>query len=372
LAVKYELIKECKNTRARLGRVHTPHGIIDTPAFMPVGTQATVKAMSPDELKDIGAQIILGNTYHLYIRPGHKLIEDFGGLHGFMNWDRPILTDSGGFQVFSLNELRKITEEGVEFKSHLDGSRHFFSPEFVMEIEKSLGADIIMAFDECIPYPCEKDYAKKSMERTIRWLKRCKKAHTNTDKQALFGIVQGGTFKDLRIESAKMTVDVDLPGYAVGGLSVGEPKEEMYEVLEYTVPLLPEDKPRYLMGVGSPDSLIDGVIRGIDMFDCVLPTRIARNGTVMTSKGKLVVRNAEYASDSLPLDENCDCYACRNFSRAYIRHLIKAGEILGGRLTTIHNLRFLQNLMANIRNAIKEDRLLSFREEFFESYGYNK
>lgn len=372
MAVKYELIKECKNTSARLGRVHTPHGVIDTPAFMPVGTQATVKAMSPDELKEIGAQIILGNTYHLYIRPGHKLIEDFGGLHGFMNWDRPILTDSGGFQVFSLNELRKISEEGVEFKSHLDGSKHFFSPEFVMEIENSLGADIIMAFDECIPYPCDKDYARKSMERTIRWLKRCKKAHANTDKQALFGIVQGGTYKDLRIESAKMTVDVDLPGYAVGGLSVGEPKEEMNEVLEYTVPLLPKDKPRYLMGVGSPDSLIDGVIRGIDMFDCVLPTRIARNGTVMTSKGKLVVRNAEYARDSLPLDENCDCYACRNFSRAYIRHLIKAGEILGGRLTTIHNLRFLQNLMANIRTAIKEDRLLSFREEFFESYGYNK
>lgn len=372
LAVKYELIKECKNTRARLGRVHTPHGIIDTPAFMPVGTQATVKAMSPDELKDIGAQIILGNTYHLYIRPGHKLIEDFGGLHGFMNWDRPILTDSGGFQVFSLNELRKISEEGVEFKSHLDGSKHFFTPEFVMEIEESLGADIMMAFDECIPYPCEKDYARKSMERTIRWLKRCKKAHTKTDKQALFGIVQGGTYKDLRIESAKMTVDVDLPGYAVGGLSVGEPKEVMNEVLEYTVPLLPKDKPRYLMGVGSPDSLIDGVIRGIDMFDCVLPTRIARNGTVMTSKGKLVVRNAEYARDSMPLDENCDCYTCRNFSRAYIRHLIKAGEILGGRLTTIHNLRFLQNLMANVRTAIKEGRLLNFREEFFENYGYNK
>ncbi|WP_073026938.1 tRNA guanosine(34) transglycosylase Tgt [Lutispora thermophila] len=372
VAIRYELIKECKDTNARLGRVYTPHGTIETPAFMPVGTQASVKAMSPDELKEIGSQIILSNTYHLYIRPGHKLIEDFGGLHGFMNWDIPILTDSGGFQVFSLNELRKISEEGVEFKSHLDGSKHFFTPEFVMEIEESLGADIIMAFDECIPYPCEKDYARKSMERTVRWLKRCKKAHTKTDKQALFGIVQGGTFKDLRIESAKMTVDVDLPGYAVGGLSVGESKEEMYEVLEYTVPLLPKDKPRYLMGVGSPDSLIDGVIRGIDMFDCVLPTRIARNGTVMTSKGKLVVRNAEYARDSLPLDENCDCYACRNFSRAYIRHLIKAGEILGARLTTIHNLRFLQNLMKNIRDAIKEDRLLNFRKDFFDSYGYEK
>ncbi|NLM44080.1 MAG: tRNA guanosine(34) transglycosylase Tgt [Clostridiales bacterium] len=372
MALKFELIMECNKTEARIGRVYTPHGVIDTPAFMPVGTQATVKAMSPDELKEIGAQIILGNTYHLYIRPGHKLIEDFGGLHGFMNWDRPILTDSGGFQVFSLNELRKISEEGVEFRSHLDGSKHFFTPEFVIEIEESLGADIIMAFDECIPYPCEKDYAKKSMERTVRWLKRCKKAHKKNDKQALFGIVQGGIFKDLRIESAKMTVNIDLPGYAIGGLSVGEPKEIMNEVLDYTVPLLPKYKPRYLMGVGSPDSLIDGVIRGIDMFDCVLPTRIARNGTVMTSRGKLVVRNAEYAKDSLPLDENCDCYACKNFSRAYIRHLIKAGEILGGRLTTIHNLRFLQNLMKDIRDAIRKGTILSFREEFFESYGYNK
>lgn len=372
MAVKYELIKECNKTRARLGKVYTPHGAIDTPAFMPVGTQATVKAMSPDELKEIGAQIILSNTYHLYIRPGHKLIQDFGGLHGFMNWDRPILTDSGGFQVFSLNELRKISEEGVEFKSHLDGSKHFFSPEYVMEIEEALGADIIMAFDECIPYPSDKNYVQKSMERTVRWLKRCEKAHTKTDTQALFGIVQGGIFKDLRIQSAKMTIDVNLPGYAIGGLSVGEPKEEMNEVLEYTVPILPKDKPRYLMGVGSPDSLIDGAIRGVDMFDCVLPTRIARNGTVMTSAGKLVVRNAEYAKDSMPLDEKCNCYTCTNFSRAYIRHLIKAGEILGGRLTTIHNLRFLQNLMKDIRNAILEDRLLGFREEFFENYGYSK
>lgn len=372
MAVRFELIKECKNTKARLGKLHTPHGVIDTPAFMPVGTQATVKAMSPDELKDIGAQIILSNTYHLYIRPGHKLVEKTGGLHGFMNWDRPILTDSGGFQVFSLNELRKITEEGVEFKSHLDGSKHFFSPEFVMEIEESLGADIIMAFDECAPYPCDKDYAKKSMERTARWLKRCNNAHKNYECQALFGIVQGGVFNDLRIESAKMTVDLDLPGYAIGGLSVGEPKDVMNEVLEYTVPYLPGHKPRYLMGVGSPDSLIDGSIRGIDMFDCVLPTRIARNGTVMTSNGKLVVRNAEYADDLRPLDESCDCYSCRNFSRAYIRHLIKAGEILGIRLTTIHNLRFLQNLMTDIRNAIANDNLLGFKNEFFKKYGYDK
>lgn len=370
MAVRYELIKECKQTGARLGRLHTPHGIIDTPTFMPVGTQATVKAMSPAELKEIGAQIILSNTYHLYIRPGHELVKKAGGLHGFMNWDRPVLTDSGGFQVFSLNDLRKISEEGVEFKSHLDGSKHFFTPEYVMEIENALGADIIMAFDECTPYPCEHDYAKKSMERTIRWLKRCKDAHNNTEKQALFGIVQGSTYKDLRIESARRTVEVELPGYAIGGLSVGEPKDLMNEVLDYTVPELPKEKPRYLMGVGSPDCLIDGSIRGIDMFDCVLPTRIARNGTVMTSQGKLVVRNAEFSEDFRPMDEACDCYACRNFSRAYIRHLIKAGEILGGRLTTIHNLRFLQNLMGQIREAIKEDRLQSFRNEFFERYGY--
>jgi queuine tRNA-ribosyltransferase len=371
LAVKYELIKECKQTGARLGRVHTPHGVIDTPTFMPVGTQATVKAMAPNELKEIGAQIILSNTYHLFIRPGHKLIEKAGGLHGFMNWDRPILTDSGGFQVYSLSNTRKIKEEGVIFKSHLDGAKHFFTPEYVMEIEKSLGADIIMAFDECTPYPCDWDYAKNSMERTIRWLKRCKDAHHNTEKQALFGIVQGSTYKDLRIESARRTVEIELPGYAIGGLSVGESKEIMNEVMDYTVPELPKDKPRYLMGVGSPDALIDGSIRGIDMFDCVLPTRIARNGTVMTSKGKLVIRNAEYAEDFIPMDEECDCYACKNFSRAYIRHLIKAGEILGGRLTSIHNLRFLQNLMTNIRKAIAEDRLGDYKKEFFIKYGYN-
>ena len=370
MSVRYELIKTCAQSGARLGKVHTPHGVIDTPVFMPVGTQATVKAMSPLELKEIGAEIILSNTYHLFIRPGHNLIKDFGGLHGFMNWDRPILTDSGGFQVFSLNELRKITEEGVIFRSHLDGTKHFFTPEFVMEIENALGADIMMAFDECTPYPCEHDYAKKSMERTARWLKRCYDSHKNTEKQALFGIVQGGTFKDLRIESAKLTTDIELPGYAIGGLSVGEPKKLMYEMLEYTTPLLPKDKPRYLMGVGSPDCLIDGVIRGIDMFDCVLPTRIARNGTVMTSTGKIVIRNAEYAEDHEPLDKECDCYTCKNFTRGYIRHLIKANEILGGRLTTIHNLRFLQNLMKDIRQAIMDDRLLDFKSEFFYKYGY--
>ncbi len=371
LTFHFELIKECKFSKARLGKLYTPHGTIDTPTFMPVGTQATVKAMGPDELKDIGAQIILSNTYHLFIRPGHKLIEKAGGLHSFMNWDRSILTDSGGFQVFSLNELRKITEEGVEFKSHLDGTKHFFTPERVIEIQQSLGADIIMAFDECIPYPCEKEYALKSMERTFRWLKRCHEAHNNT-KQALFGIVQGGAFKDLRIESAQKTTSIDLPGYAIGGLSVGEPKEIMNEMIEYIIPYLPNNKPRYLMGVGSPDSLIEGAIRGIDMFDCVLPTRMARNGTVLTSNGKLVIRNASYGKDFRPIDENCDCYACKNFSRAYIRHLIKAREILGSRLTTIHNLRFLQNLMKDIREAIKNDSLLNFRGDFFNKLGYDK
>ncbi|WDC83644.1 tRNA guanosine(34) transglycosylase Tgt [Caloramator sp. mosi_1] len=371
-AIRYELIKTCKQSGARLGRLHTPHGVIETPIFMPVGTQATVKTMTPEELKEIGAQIILSNTYHLYMRPGEKLVEKAGGLHKFMNWDRPILTDSGGFQVFSLSQLRDITEEGVTFRSHIDGSKHFISPEKAIEIENALGADIIMAFDECLPYPCDYDYAKNSLYRTIRWAERCLKAHNNTEKQALFGIIQGGMYRDLREESVREMIKLDFPGYAVGGLSIGEPKDIMYEVLDWTVHLLPENKPRYLMGVGSPDALLEGVIRGVDMFDCVLPTRIARNGTVFTSKGKLVVRNAEYAEDFRPLDEECDCYACRNYSRAYIRHLFKAKEILGARLTTIHNLRFLLKLMEDVRQAIMEDRLLDFKEEFFEKYGYNE
>lgn len=368
MAIKYELIKQCKQTGARLGRLHTPHGVIDTPVFMPVGTQATVKGMSPEELKEIGAHIILSNTYHLYMRPGHKLIEKMGGLHKFMNWDRSILTDSGGFQVFSLSDLRNITEDGVTFKSHLDGSKHFITPEMAMEIQNSLGADIIMSFDECTPYPAEYDYAKGSLERTTRWAKRCKEAHKNTENQALFGIVQGSTYKDLRIQSAKELIELDFPGYSIGGLSVGEPKDLMYEMLECTVPELPKDKPRYLMGVGSPDCLIEGAIRGIDMFDCVLPTRIGRNGTVMTSHGKVVVRNALYQEDNMPLDEECDCYACKNFSRAYVRHLLKADEMLGLRLTTLHNLRFLINLMNDIRNAIMNDNLLDFRNMFFKKY----
>lgn len=367
-AVRYELIKTCKQTGARLGRLHTPHGVIETPIFMPVGTQATVKAMTPEELKDIGSQIILSNTYHLYMRPGYDLIERAGGLHKFMNWDKPILTDSGGFQVFSLGPLRKIKEEGVEFRSHLDGSKHFLSPEKATEIQNALGSDIIMAFDECAPYPADRQYVKNSLERTTRWLERCKAAHKYPERQALFGIVQGGMYKDLREQSAREITAIDLPGYAIGGLSVGESKEMMYEVLDYTVPLLPEDKPRYLMGVGSPDDLLEGVLRGIDMFDCVLPTRIARNGTAMTSQGKVVVRNASYAEDFTSLDPECDCYTCRNYTKAYLRHLIKCNEILGARLLTIHNLHFLLKLMENVRRAIKEDRLLDYKKDFFEKY----
>ncbi len=369
MAVKLEIIKESQRTKARLGRLHTPHGTVDTPAFMPLGTQATVKAMTSEELKEIGAQIILSNTYHLFLRPGHELVAEAGGLHRFMHWDRPILTDSGGFQVFSLGDLRKITEEGVHFRSHLDGSSLFLGPEQAMEIQMALGSDIAMAFDECTPYPSSYEYAKSSMERTTRWAERCLKAQNRQD-QAVFGIVQGGMYRDLREQSARDLSSLDFPGYAVGGLSVGEPKHIMYEVLDYTVPLLPAGKPRYLMGVGSPDCLIEGVMRGIDMFDCVLPTRIARNGTVMTSRGKLVIRNAEHARDMGPLDPQCDCYACRNYSRAYIRHLFKADEILGLRLTTIHNLYFLLDLMEEIRAAIKQDSLPEFREEFFARYGY--
>lgn len=368
MAVKYELIKVCKQSGARLGRLHTPHGTIDTPVFMPVGTQATVKAMSPEELKEMGAGIILGNTYHLFLRPGHDIVREAGGLHGFMNWDRAILTDSGGFQVFSLSDLREITEEGVSFRSHLSGEKLFISPEKSIEIQNALGADIIMAFDECPPYPADREYVWASTERTARWAERCLQAHQRPDEQALFGIVQGGMYRDLREESARQLAALDFPGYAVGGLSVGEPKELMYEVLEYTTPLLPADKPRYLMGVGSPDALIEGVIRGIDMFDCVLPTRIARNGTTMTSQGRIVVRNAKYARDFTPLDPECDCYTCRNYTRAYLRHLIKADEIFGLRLTTYHNLYFLLNLMKQVRQAIAEDRLLDFRDAFFEQY----
>jgi queuine tRNA-ribosyltransferase len=369
VAIKYELIKTCKQSGARLGRIYTPHGVIETPTFMPVGTQATVKTMSPEELKAMDARIILSNTYHLFIRPGHDLIRRAGGLHRFMNWDRPILTDSGGFQVFSLSNMRKITEEGVEFRSHLNGDKLFISPEKAMEIQNALGSDIMMAFDECPPYPATYDYVKQSLERTTRWAERCLKSHARKDEQALFAIVQGGMYEDLRKQSAAELTSMDFPGYAIGGLSVGEPKHTMFEVLDYTTPLLPADKPRYLMGVGSPDALIEGSIRGIDMFDCVLPTRIARNGTLMTSEGRLVVRNAKYAEDFGPLDPACTCYTCANYSRAYIRHLIKADETFGIRLTTYHNLHFLLRLMEDVRQAIRDDRLMDFRDEFFARYG---
>ena len=371
-AITYELLHIDKNSGARRGVVHTPHGDIQTPIFMPVGTLATVKAMSPEELKnDVKAQIILSNTYHLYLRPGHDIVKEAGGLHKFMNWDRPILTDSGGFQVFSLSGLRKITEEGVIFNSHLDGSKHIFTPEKVMEIEESLGADIIMAFDECCPYPSDYKYTKNSMERTTRWAARCKEAHT-TENQGLFGIIQGGFYKDLREQSAKDLISLDFPGYAIGGISVGEPKEEFLDILRYTTPLMPENKPRYLMGVGTPDYLIEASLAGIDMCDCVLPTRLARHGTAMTSKGKLVIRNQNFARDWNKLDDECDCYTCRNYTRAYLRHLIKTNEILGMRLLSLHNLRFLTKLMERVRIEIEHDNLLAFRKEFYKKYGYTE
>lgn len=369
MSIAFTVRKTSGNTRARLGTLETPHGMIDTPVFMPVGTQATVKTMDPRDLVEMGAEIILSNTYHLYLRPGSDIVAEAGGLHKFMNWERSILTDSGGFQVFSLSELNKITEDGVTFRSHIDGSKHFVTPEKSIEIQNQLGADIIMAFDQCAPYPCERDYVHKALLRTTRWAERSKQAHGRED-QALFGIVQGGIFADLRRESAKHITDIGFPGYAIGGLSVGEPKHLMYEMLEETVPQLPQAKPRYLMGVGSPDCLIEGVIRGIDMFDCVLPTRIARHGKAMTSVGDVVVRNAAYARDYTPLDPNCDCYVCQSYSRAYLRHLIKAQEMLGGKLLTYHNLFFLLQLMKGLRQAIEEDRLLAFREAFYHAYGY--
>jgi len=372
-AVTYELIHQDKNSGARRGVVHTPHGDIQTPVFMPVGTQATVKSMTPEELKEeVEAQIILSNTYHLYLRPGDELVKEAGGLHNFMRWDRPILTDCGGFQVFSLSDLRKITEEGVEFKSHLDGSKHLFTPEKVMKIQENLGADIIMSFDECVEYPATHEYTKQSMERTTRWAKRCKDAHKNIEEQSLFGIIQGGFYEDLRKQSAEDLIALDFPGYAIGGISVGEPKEEYLKMLYYTAPLMPENKPRYLMGVGSPDYLIEAALAGIDMCDCVLPTRIARNGTAMTWNGKVVVRNATYERDFTPLDPECDCYTCKNYTRAYIRHLVKTNEILGIRLLSIHNLRFLTKLMERVRIEIEHDHLLEFRDEFYKKYGYTE
>lgn len=445
MSFKFELIKECPVTRARVGLIHTPHGVIETPTFMPVGTQGTVKTMTPEELQEAGSQVILGNTYHLYLRPGHLLVEEAGGLHPFMHWDRPILTDSGGFQVFSLGKLRKLTPDGVLFRSHIDGSEHFLGPEKVIEIQHALGADIIMALDECPPYPCDYGYLEKSLELTTRWALRCREAHRGWERagegeeeetpgqtraavpvnpgtpttggegegspgharvqgqpvcqgqgqggsrgrsagdtlgrcrgqgegrrqprgQALFGIIQGGVYPDLRRRSLEALLELDFPGYALGGLSVGEPKDLMYQVLEEIAPRMPRQKPRYLMGVGSADCLLEGIKRGIDMFDSVLPTRIARNATVMTGGGNLTVRNARYARDFSPLEENCRCYACQNYSRAYIRHLIKAREVLGIRLTTYHNIYFLNNLMSRARQAILEENFNKFCQDFFLRY----
>lgn len=367
LSFKYELVKTCPETGARAGIMHTAHGTFLTPMFMPVGTQATVKTLTPQMLKDLKAQIILSNTYHLFLRPGEKLISAAGGLHSFMSWGGGILTDSGGFQVFSLSDMRKITEEGVAFRSHIDGSKQFLSPEIATQVQMDLGSDIAMAFDECIPYPAEHDYVLASTDRTTRWAKRCKDTHSHP-YQVMFGIVQGGMFPDLRKRSAEALVDLDFPGYAIGGLSVGESKELMYEVLEATTPLLPDEKPRYLMGVGTPDCLVEGVARGVDMFDCVYPTRVARNGTVLTKHGRLVIRNAAYRADFSPIEEDCDCYTCRNFTRAYIRHLFKAEEILGLELATIHNIHFLLRLMEKAREAILNDSFPAFQKEFWSFY----
>ena len=371
-AVWYELIKEEKHTGARLGILHTPHGSFPTPMYMPVGTLATIKGLSPEELKEMGADVVLANTYHLWLRPGEDLVAEAGGLHKFMNWDKGILTDSGGFQVFSLSDMRKITEEGVHFRNHINGEKLFLSPEKAIHIENQLGADIIMSFDECPPFDQSYDYVKRSIERTTRLAERGLRAHQRPQDQALFGILQGAGYKDLRLAHAQDMIAMDFPGYSIGGLSVGESKEEMNEVLDYLTPVMPKHKPRYLMGVGSPDSLIDGVIRGVDMFDCVLATRIARNGTCMTSQGRLVVKNAQYARDFRPIDEKCDCYTCKHYSRAYIRHLIKCDEIFGLRLASIHNVHFLLNLMKQVRYHIENDSLLDFRQAFFEEYGYSK
>lgn len=369
--IKYTL--EAKDGNARAGVIETPHGKIETPVFMPVGTQATVKAMTKEELETIHSQIILGNTYHLYLRPGDKLVNDFGGLHKFMNWDKPILTDSGGFQVFSLGELRKIKEEGVHFRSHLDGSKHFLSPEKSIEIQNNLGSDIMMVLDECPPGMSSREYLIPSIERTTRWAKRCVDANKNKDRQGLFAIVQGGIYEDLRDKSFKelSQYDDDFSGYAVGGLAVGEPREDMYRILHYSTPKLPENKPRYLMGVGEPLDMLEAVESGIDMMDCVHPTRIGRHGTVFTKYGRLVIKNQSYYRDERPLDE-CDCYVCKNYTRAYIRHLFKAEEILGQRLATYHNLYFLIKLMDNARKAIKEGKFKEYKEEFIKNYTLGK
>lgn len=367
----FELIKECPHTGARAGILHTPHGDIETPIFMPVGTQATVKGLKPEELENLGAQIILSNTYHLYLRPGHELVKQAGGLHKFMNWKHPILTDSGGFQVFSLSKLRKVSEEGVEFRSHINGEKHFITPEKDMEIQEALGADIIMAFDQCTEAGCSYQEAVEARRITKLWLERCYKAHT-TENQMLFPIVQGNVFKDLRKQCVEDCLPYAKCGIAIGGLSVGEEKSVMYEILDYLNPLLPKNQPRYLMGVGSPDCLVEGFARGVDMMDCVLPTRIARNGTAFTKKGKMVVKNAVYKNDFRPIEDDCDCYACKHFSRAYIRHLINAGEMLGAELLSIHNLHNLVQLSKSCRKAILDGNFKEFKDEYMANYDLSK
>ncbi|MEW6181800.1 MAG: tRNA guanosine(34) transglycosylase Tgt [Bacillota bacterium] len=355
-----------KEGAARLGKLTTAHGVVDTPVFMPVGTQGTVKAMAPEELQALGAGMVLGNTYHLYLRPGCDVIREAGGLHRFMHWDGPILTDSGGYQVFSLGPLRRISPEGVVFRSHIDGSEHLFTPEKVAAIQQDLGSDIAMVLDECPPYPCSREKLREAVERTTSWARRSRHAG-NIEEQAVFGIVQGGVYRDLREESARQLVTLDFPGYAIGGLSVGEPKELMLEALDWTVPLLPENKPRYLMGVGAPVDIVEAVARGVDMFDCVLPTRLGRHAGALTYTGRLNIRQARYARDFSPLLEGCGCYACRNFTRAYVRHLVRAGEILGVRLLVIHNLYFTLKLAADIRAAIAAGKFAALRESWRET-----
>ena len=364
----FEVIKTDPDTGARAGVLHTPHGDIETPVYMPVGTQATVKGVFPRDLKEAGSQIILANTYHLYMRPGDDIVKKGGGLHKFMNWDKPILTDSGGFQVFSLGKLNKITDEGVEFYSNIDGSKHFFTPEKAMQVEQNLGADIIMAFDECSEYGYNHAQAEAAMKRTAAWLERCYKFH-DKQEQALFPIVQGNMYKDLRGESLRRTLPFVKHGIAIGGLSVGEPKPIMYEMLDYLQPLLPTDVPRYLMGVGSPDCLIEGTLRGVDMFDCVLATRIARNGTAMTSRGRIVVRNGRYKEDFTPLDEECDCYCCKNYTKAYLRHMINVNEMYGAMLLSLHNITFLHKLMKGLRESILGGYVKEYTQEFYRKYG---
>ncbi len=362
---KYVLLHQDSDSPARRGRIYTQRGEIDTPTFMPVGTQGTVKAMLPEALEEIGAQIILANTYHLYLRPGHTLIQQLGGLHSFMHWDRPILTDSGGFQVFSLGDLRKITENGASFQSHIDGSRHLLTPELSIEIQQALGSDIIMVFDECIPHPADRAYVTDSTNRSARWAKRCRNVLPAGSSSALFGIVQGGMEHDLRRQSAEQLQDIGFEGYALGGLSVGEETSLMYDMMEYSLPLLPADRPRYVMGVGTPENLIEGVARGCDMFDCVMPTRNARNGVLFTSFGKVSIKQAQYRDDEKPLDPECQCYVCRNYSRAYLRHLYRSKEILASVLNTHHNLYYYQHLMASIRGALEGGTFSEFRRDFY-------